>query len=238
MRVLRGIGARAVRCLPAVAPATRPGDLRALRRPDSLAGRALPRVCGAPPRLSARAGCGRLLRRGARSRRRVERTRAPPRGRPGRRARGGATRGSGGRRHHLYPARSGTASRPRSSSGRPTCAGARRPLVPPGDGSARPSRRGIGGPPDPPGESGPPPQRARRLRRGRRAAPERAPRRRRVHDGRHRLGGGDGPSARGCAERRRGHLRPHRASLVSPRARPVVLGYAHSSAGPPPRRSR
>ena len=88
----------------------------------------------------------------------------------------------------------------------------------PSGGPARPRRCSAVGAANRPAEGRAPPERARRLRRGRCGAPARAARRRRVHDGCDRLGGGDRAQARRRPTRRRGHVRPHGASLVGPRA--------------------
>jgi hypothetical protein len=93
------------------AAADRAATLQALRRPDGVAGRALPRVRGTPARLRDCPSGGRLRRGGAAARPRLEGARPPAARRRGCAARGGASAAARGGSPHVRPVRSRPASR-------------------------------------------------------------------------------------------------------------------------------
>ena len=135
--------------LPGVADRDPRAALRALRRSDRLAGRAVPGVLRpqARVRVGARGRCVRGSRPAAASR--LEGGRAPPARADSRRDRGRARAAAGGRRHHVYPARRrperaarpSARSRPRSRA-REALGRRRRPLLTRGgrSGARRASR--------------------------------------------------------------------------------------------------
>ena len=109
---------RALCGLLGLAHPARTAVVRALRGADRLAGRPLPRMRRATAGLRLGPRRGRVRWRCAALRPCLEGARPPPRGRPRCRARGGAHRAAGGRRHHVYPAGRRPLPDPRPPSGR------------------------------------------------------------------------------------------------------------------------
>src|SRR5207244_276820 len=95
----------ALRRLPRRAPADRAAALRALRRPDRVAGRTLPRVRGPQARLRERPGGGRVRRGSPPARPRLEGARSAAPRRRGRTAGGRAPPAARGRGAHVRPGR-------------------------------------------------------------------------------------------------------------------------------------
>ena len=186
---LRPSGWGFLRGMPGCAPPAARRPLRAVRRADGVAGPAVPRVLGAPARVRLRPGRGRVraFRPGRRSR--VEGARAPSPGRAcsGRRLR--RARAAGGRRADVHPARR----RPEHQARPPPGGAARRrtraALVAAGSPVARPnpSAATAAGPPVARAAA----QRPRGVPRPWPCAAAARARRRRLHDGRDRVGRSD-----------------------------------------------
>ena len=214
VRRLRHSGRHALPRVRALAAADRRSGLRPLRGAGRLARGALPRVCGSSNRLYLRPGCGRVRRARPCARLRVEGTRAARsrlvRRRDRRRGRVGAGRSAP---DHVRAARrrpepeTGTSpagpSRPRAgaSMGSPGAADARADAPAPAAARARPSRAAA--------------QCARRLP-GDNNTRKGAPRGRRLHHRRDRLGRGNGAAACRRLVGRRRHLRARREAMSQP----------------------